>query len=69
MNIQEACKLAIASGKKITREDEFWEYGNLKIEPTDTDECCIAYSGPIDKCARWEPKAEDLVANDWKITE
>jgi hypothetical protein len=40
----------------------------MKIRPTDTDECCIV-SGAKKEAPRWNPQAEDLIANDWVVTE
>ena len=46
-----------------------WEGENgIKIRPTNTDECCIV-SNAKKEAPRWNPQAEDLIADDWAVTE
>ena len=70
MNIQEATKQAIAEGKQITRINAWWGGGEneIKIRPTNTYECCIV-SNAKKEAPRWNPQAEDLIADDWVVTE
>lgn len=70
MNIQEATKQAIAEGKQITRINAWWGGGEngIKIRPTNTHECCIV-SNAKKEAPRWNPQAEDLIADDWVVTE
>lgn len=69
MNIQDATRKAIADGKQITRSNAWWGGTNgIKIRPTDTDECCIV-SNQKKEAPRWNPQAEDLIADDWIVTE
>lgn len=70
MNIQEATKQAVAEGKQITRINAWWGGGEngIKILPTNTDECCIV-SIAKKEAPRWNPQAEDLIADDWAVTE
>ena len=66
INIVDAARLAADKRTRITRKA--WE-GHVSIMPTDTPDCCVAVS-KIAKapCPRWQPKAEDLMAEDWTIT-
>ncbi|MCL9969796.1 DUF2829 domain-containing protein [Anoxybacillus kestanbolensis] len=75
MNIQEATKLALEKGLCITRTgDELYKF--MRIKPTDTPDCCIVFPSPeyeriagkkISPAKRWNPKAEDLLADDWIV--
>lgn len=73
MNIQEATKLALEEGKYITREaNSFKAY---RILPTNTDDCFVIlvakdYVERLGKnilSKRWNPKAKDIMANDWVV--
>lgn len=64
MNIYEATLAAIKEKKAITRTR--WK-GTVKIVPTDTVKGCICYLNKKNLCNGWRPKAEDLMANDWKV--
>lgn len=46
------------------------DYYDCVIVPTNTRECCFV-SKPGKQCPapRWEPTAEDLIANDWFLVE
>ena len=68
MYIHDATKLALEENKFITRES--WD-GNWILKPTNTTKCCVVIplfgdgkSGP-----RWNPNADDLIANDWKVVD
>lgn len=71
MTINEAVKLSIKENKCITRSgNSFQEY----ILPTDTTDCCIGFlkdeNGNFKEIAvRWNPCAEDLIADDWELAE
>ena len=55
MNISEAVRKA--------QED------NKQIRPTNNPECCIVYKKNKPSAKRWNPKAEDLTAEDWTIVD
>ncbi len=39
----------------------------VKIQPTNTPDCCIIMSAiRKEPCRGWQPTAEDLVADDWE---
>jgi len=44
------------------------EFGG-KIKPTNSPECCIYTNSQKRSAPRWEPKAEDFMADDWRLTE
>ncbi len=66
MNIQDATKKAVESGGFITRHS--WR-GHVQIKPTNVPEHCLVYTiwekFPFQ---RWEPDADDLMADDWEVT-
>lgn len=64
MNIQDAVKKALACDGYIVPAQ--WE-GRIKILPTNTPECCIAFIGDQNSYPRWEPNAADLIADDWTV--
>ncbi len=68
MFIYQAVEKAIKEGKYITRENCFWG-GIVKIKPTNTCDCCIAVALDKKNPPRrgWQPKAEDLMADDWYV--
>lgn len=66
MLIHEAIKLGQETGKRIRRKS--WP-SILSIEPTDSPyKLCIAYA--VNKAPRrgWQPTAQDLIADDWEIS-
>lgn len=74
MNIQEATKVALEEGQFITRETE--EFKAFRIQPTHTDDCFVVHISKeyVDQMGekyipgkRWNPKAEDILANDWAV--
>ena len=65
MNIQAATQKALESGGRITRR--LWN-GSFHIRPTDGPDCCICYAEGKRCAPRWNPYAEDLVADDWEVT-
>lgn len=68
MNISEAIRSA--KGKRLTRR-KWIETSNesIEIEPTDTGECCILYLGGAKTAPRWNPQREDLIAEDWIVSD
>ena len=68
MNIQEATKISLEKEKFITRESFS---GHVKIQPTNGIGGCILST--TDNSAKprggWQPSAEDLTADDWKVIE
>lgn len=75
MFINQAIALARKSNKCITREA--WEpvkracySAGIQILPTDTPDCCVIYSEACKTIARaWNPRAEDLLADDWLVVD
>lgn len=65
VNICEAVKIATQSNKKIFRDK--WGNIGLYIQPTNGPECCIVYKNNKPSAKRWNPKAEDLTADDWNV--
>lgn len=50
----------------LTRKNAWW--GKLlKIKPTDTEDCCVIISPEGAPGKKWNPRREDLMANDWEI--
>ena len=65
MYIHEAVKIASDFGAYITRR----KFGDrVHIIPTDAQEGCLLQIKGKDPCPRWQPKAEDLLADDWTVT-
>ncbi len=62
MNICEAVKQAMKSGKRITRQGA--DFLECQIEPTDGPSCCIIHHEGLRPGVRWNPTASDLVADD-----
>lgn len=61
--IQTAVKRALNKNKFIMRKA--YEFMEIKIKPTNTPDCCICFIEGKPSAKRWNPKAEDLIANDW----
>lgn len=73
MFIQEAVKEAIKKGREIYRKSARNETLNVyaTIKPTNTYETCLltVHSESNEKsCRSWNPTADDLMADDWKVT-
>jgi hypothetical protein len=64
MNIQQAIANASLKGQSIYRESR----PNSYIHPTNTPECCIVTNEEGHLSPRWEPKLDDLLADDWGVT-
>lgn len=76
MNIAEAVREAIETGKCITRESVEGEtgksYRQTRIRPTNSYANCIICTydmngEEIHHCRNWNPSAEDLMADDWVL--
>lgn len=65
VNIREATLKAAEIGGLIVRPQ--WK-GFVHIKPTDGPDCCIPYGKGQQPGKRWNPCAEDLVAEDWEVT-
>lgn len=78
MVISEAVKQAMENGKYIQRETVEGIYDlsfhQTKIKPTNSYGFCIVYTfdqkgNEIRHCKNWNPSAEDLMADDWVLTD
>lgn len=67
MNIQEATRQALETGSSIYRRHWVNEGLPMAITPTNTPACCIVSTTTKAPCPRWNPMAEDLLADDWDI--
>lgn len=70
MNIYQATKEAMAKGMSITRP---WNGDAIIVTPTNGPECCLlelsSRRGEKLPGRCWNPKADDLMADDWELTE
>lgn len=70
MGIAEAVTKAMQEGKYIYRTSDVKE--NMKplyVIPTNTWDCCIMILDSTDKVGkRWNPNANDLIADDWEVS-
>lgn len=69
MNIAEATKEALEKGLGITRAS--WRFNNevICLIPTNTTLCCVMYGVCLEaKSPRWNPSADDLIADDWEVS-
>jgi hypothetical protein len=69
MNIQEATKLAMENGTAIRRVSEPEETGILPTNLS-TYQCMVVrdvFRKGQKAYARWQPSADDLLANDWEL--
>ncbi len=74
MNIQEAVEKAISSKAYIARQkyDDAKAFHKTRIKPTNSYDTCLVYTfdqkgREVHHCKNWNPTAEDLMANDWKV--
>lgn len=75
MFIQEAARLASEQDKYIQRKihvsDNGWQ--EIKILPTNNAECCIAslweHGKKVNHCKCWNPRMDDLIADDWQLAD
>lgn len=69
MNIKDACELAQKEGRGITRKS----YGPrpMILIPTNTNSCVliVPFESGSFKTKRWNPKLDDLIANDWYVSD
>lgn len=64
MNIYKACKRA-KPAQAISRKD--WSWNDTCIVPTDDPSCCELWVKGHFSSIRWDPKKEDLIADDWYL--
>lgn len=76
MNIVEAVKSAIESGCYITRAsiDDEKAFHRTRIKPTNSYGNCIAYTfdqngNQVHHCKNWNPSADDLMSEDWILSD
>ena len=67
MNIQEAVKQALKTGKGIQRKSQ--EELPIWFLPTNTPVYIAIMDGEKMISKKWNPEADDLLADDWKIKE
>lgn len=65
MFIHEAVAIAMTNNTMIFRA--VWGSGCC-IKPTNDKDCCVCYVDGFGSCPRWQPFADDLLANDWEVT-
>lgn len=65
MNIFQAVRATKGYGW-ITRRS--WD-GRVQICPTNEPECCVCKAEGEELCPRWQPYAQDLMADDWELCE
>jgi len=63
--IHEVVKCAVSSNSFITRQSYA---GNIRIKPTDSCEGFIFINSNNIPHPRWQPRAEDITADDWIVT-
>lgn len=64
MNIRDAVLLAKKEGKYIYRKSQ----KNIDILPTNTLDCCLLMNVHVQEVGkRWNPNANDLIAEDWEV--
>lgn len=77
MYIHEAIKAAMSKGLAITRQGPGIMWEDTAIVPTNTSDCCFIAHADIEVAKklklpigrRWNPLAEDLIADDWVLTD
>ena len=76
MNIQEATKASIETGKLMVRKDDPFNrkgISEIRINPTDGPDCCVIHvvkngkEGRRQRC--WNPQAADLVSEEWILVD
>ena len=68
MFIHEAVKEAMEK-KCYIKRNAAWYSKEVKFLPTNTPECIIVYSETNPPRRRWQPNAEDLIADDWELAD
>lgn len=76
INIHEAVKESIRTGKMMVREDSpFYKKGKseIRINPTDGPDCCVIHVFKNGKEVRrqrcWNPQAADLISEEWALVD
>lgn len=70
MNISTAIKSRTSDNPYITRESWRAECFDIKIYPSNTPDCCVICStASRSPQARWNPDKDDLIAEDWVVTD
>ena len=76
MNIQEATKASIETGKLMVRKDDPFNrkgISEIRINPTDGPDCCVIHVFKNGKVVRrqrcWNPQAADLISEEWVLVE
>ncbi len=67
MYIQEAVKKTVEEKLFITRKNKEI-FRDIKIKPTNTSRACEVYRNNSLSVPRWNPQAEDLMADDWIVS-
>lgn len=65
MNIVTATMIAKETNKGFTTP--YLQSHRIVIEPTDTESCCIVHRDGIMISPRWNPRAEDLLRDDYVV--
>ncbi|WP_407372361.1 MW1434 family type I TA system toxin [Carnobacterium sp.] len=65
MNIVEVTKEAMSKGRGITRES--WLPNSMLLIPTNTIHCFIGETSDGKLIGKWQPCADDIVADDWIV--
>lgn len=68
MNIKDAVEKALSDGKCMYRKSEKEKGIDVKVKPTTSSwKCCLLISPSQQKIGvRWNPTADDLMADDWE---
>lgn len=66
MNIQQATRGA-SLNMQLGMRRKFWRKDKLVLKPTNTQNCIEMYREGKILSSRWNPNAEDLIANDWEV--
>lgn len=76
MYIHEAIAEAVKEEKYIERKkfENETAYRKLKIKPTNSSAHCMVCTfdqngKEVHHCKNWNPPAEDLMANDWELSD
>lgn len=67
MYINEAVRKALSQKKYIARK--LMADIGIKIQPTNSLDCCVISKTDKSPAPRWQPSAEDLVADDWSVVD
>ena len=72
MGIESATRSASQLGRRAYITRKKWvdgkKYSNMPfIKPTNSPACCEFWIGNKLQSTRWNPKSEDLIAQDWAV--